>query len=46
MEDRTVVAHGCRKTKMIICGMGGEHVVAYDRLAFSRSSCQLELKKK
>ena len=32
MEDRTVVAHGCRKTKKIICGMEGENVVTYDRL--------------
>jgi len=32
MEDRTVVAHGCRKTKKIICGMEGENVVAYGRL--------------
>jgi len=29
--DRTVVAHGCRKTKKI-CGMEGENAVAYGRL--------------
>jgi len=32
MEDRTVVAHGCRKTKKIICGMEGKIVEAYGRL--------------
>ena len=32
MEDRTIVAHGCWKTKMIICGMEGENVVDNDRL--------------
>ena len=32
MEDRTVVAYGCWKTKMLICGMEGENVVAYRRL--------------
>ena len=32
MEDRTVVAHGCRKTKKIICGMEGITVVAYGRM--------------
>ena len=31
MDDRTVVAHGCRKTKKIICGMEVENVVAYGR---------------
>jgi len=31
MEDRTVVAHGCRKTKQI-CGMEGKNVAAYGRL--------------
>jgi len=35
MEDRTVVAHGCRKTKKIICGMEDENVVAHDRLTSS-----------
>jgi len=32
MEDRTDVAHGCRKTKKLICGMEGENVMAYCRL--------------
>ena len=32
MEDRTVVAYGCRKTNNLICGMEGKHVVAYARL--------------
>jgi len=32
MKDRTVVAHSCRRTKKIICGMEGENVVAYGRL--------------
>ena len=34
MEDRLVVAHNCRKTNKIICGMEGENVVAYGRLPF------------
>ena len=34
MEDRTVVAYDCRKTKKLICGMKGENVVAYGRLPF------------
>jgi len=38
MEDRTVVAHGCRKTKKLICGMKGKNVVAYGRLPSPRSS--------
>jgi len=29
MEERTVVAHGCRKRKKLICGMEGKNVVAY-----------------
>ena len=29
MEDRTIVAHGCRKTKNMICGIEGKNVVAY-----------------
>ena len=29
MEDRTIVAHGCRKTKKMICGIEGKNVVAY-----------------
>ena len=32
MEDRIVVAHGCRKTERLICGIEGENVVAYGRL--------------
>jgi len=32
MEDSTVVAHNCRKTKKLIYGMEGENVVAYGRL--------------
>ena len=32
MEDRTVVAHGYRKTKKLTCGMEGENVVVYGRL--------------
>jgi len=35
MEDRTVVAHGCRKTKKVICGKKGENTVAYGRLPSS-----------
>ena len=27
-----VVAYGCRKTKKLICGMEGKHVVTYGRL--------------
>ena len=33
MEDRTVVAHDCRKTKKIICGMEGENVQAHGCLS-------------
>jgi len=29
MEDQMVVAHGCRRTKKIICDMEGENVMAY-----------------
>jgi hypothetical protein len=29
MEERTVVAHGCRKTKKLKCGMEGKNVEAY-----------------
>jgi len=36
MEDRTVVAYGCRKTIKIIIGMEGENVVAYGLPAFPR----------
>ena len=32
MEDCTVVAYGCRKTKKLICGKAGENVVAYGGL--------------
>ena len=32
MEDRTVVANGCRKTKKLICGTEGQNIVAYGRL--------------
>ena len=32
MKDRTVVAHGCRKTRKPICGLDGENVAAYRRL--------------
>jgi len=32
MEDQTVVALGCRKTKKLIWGMKGKKVVAFDRL--------------
>ena len=32
MEDRTVVAHGCWKTKKIICGMEGKNAVSYGHL--------------
>ena len=32
MEDRTVVAHGCRKPKKIMCRMEVENVVFYGRL--------------
>ena len=32
MEDRTVVAYCCRKTKRFKCGIEGENVVAYGRL--------------
>ena len=32
MEDCTVVAYDCRKTKNLICGMEGKIVVAYGRL--------------
>ena len=35
MEDRMVLAYGCRKSKKLICGMGGKNVVAYGRLPFS-----------
>ena len=35
IEDRTVVAYCCRKTKKLICGMEGENVVAYGRLPFT-----------
>ena len=31
-EGEIVVAHGCRKRKMLICGTEGEIVVAYGRL--------------
>ena len=31
MKDRKVVAHGCRKTKKIICGMEEGNVVAHGR---------------
>ena len=40
MEDRTIVAHGCRKTKKPICGMEGKNVVPCGRLAFPRSAAQ------
>ena len=33
MEDLTVVAYGCRKTKNLKCGMEGENVVDYGRLS-------------
>ena len=32
MEDRTVVAHGCRKTKKIVFGMEWQNVVDNGRL--------------
>ena len=32
MEDQTVVALGCRKTKKLIWGMKGKKVAAFDRL--------------
>ena len=32
MEDRTIVAHGCRKTKKLICGMEEKNGVANGRL--------------
>ena len=41
MEDRTVVAHGCQKTKKIICGMEGENGVAYGLLP-SPTRCSLD----
>ena len=31
MEDRTVIAYGCRKANKIMWGMEGENIVAYDR---------------
>ena len=31
MENRRVVAQGCRKTRKLICGMEGKKVVAYGR---------------
>ena len=31
-DGEIVVAHGCRKTKTLICGMEGEIVVAHGRL--------------
>jgi len=34
MEDLTVLAYGCRKTKKLLCGIEVENVVAYDRLPF------------
>jgi len=39
MKDLAVEAHGCRKTKKIICGMEGENVVAHGRLLFILSLC-------
>ena len=35
MDDRNVVAYGCRKTKKIVCGMEEENNVAYGRLPSS-----------
>ena len=32
IEERTVVAYGCRKTKKVIFGMEGENVLAYNHL--------------
>ena len=32
MDDRTVVAHGCRKTKKIICDMKVKNVLTYGSL--------------
>ena len=32
-EGQMVVAHGCRKTKKLICGTEGEIVVAHGRLS-------------
>ena len=39
MENRTVVAHGCRKTKKLICGMEGENIMAYGRLPSFAHKC-------
>ena len=39
---RTVVAHGCRETKKIICGIEAENFVAYGRLP---SSAHYDVKK-
>jgi len=35
MEERTIVAHGCRKTKKLRFGMEGTTVVAHGRLPSS-----------
>ena len=40
---RTVVAHGCRETKKIICGMEAENFVAFSRLP---SSAHCNVKKR
>ena len=32
IKGKVVVAHGCRKTKKLICGTEGEIVVAHDPL--------------
>ena len=41
MEDRTVVAYVCRKTKKLICGMEGKNVVAYGRLPSPAHHCRV-----
>ena len=45
MENRTVVAHGCPKTKKIIFGMEGENVVAYGHLPSSTNRLHWEMLK-
>ena len=43
MEDRTIVAHGYRKTKKIICGMEGENVVAYSPPLLPPVQCRVSV---
>ena len=42
MEDHTVVAHGCRKTEKLICGMEDHLVVAHGCRKTEKLICRME----